>query len=158
MNIRHCIAIFSLFGSTAFISGCGPADAIPVSAMWTVNGQKYTSFNTTVTGTLFESDCDDNNKLWVYLGSIPTSSTTMKAVAYNVTAQGPQLNSNEVCIDIAHGAGSDYLTTGTGSTDVSVDVTDGKVTIDFENISFRHVDGNANVLDTAMITGYIHQL
>jgi len=115
-------------------------------------GDSFVTANSSINGTQIESDCDNNNKMWIVLGAMPTANGEMKIVNYNKTS----LASDELRIDIAHGS-DDYLTTGSDSAKATITMDNGKVNIDFANVRFQRYTTNGPANDSTTISGYLDQ-
>ena len=124
------------------------------SAYWKyASGDEYTTTSGTFNGTQIESDCNDNNKMWITLGSLPTADRLMRIVNYN---KG-NLDSNELRIDIAHN-NDDYLTAGNDSAMARIYIKDGRISVNFDTVVFAHYTGSGPSGDSTRISGYIDQL
>ena len=115
-------------------------------------GDSFLAANSTFNGTQAESDCNDNNKMWIVLGAVPTANIEMKIVSYSKMT----LASDELKIDISHGA-DDYLSSGADSAKATVEVANGKLSINFSNVRFQKYGSMGPTGDSTTITGYLDQ-
>jgi hypothetical protein len=128
-------------------------NANPSYAEWKILGHDYVSTGETTSGTTMESDCDNNNKMWVLFGAIPTSATTLKVVSYN---SNRTLKSDEMMIDIAYGS-TDYLSTGNTADMATVTIKNGKPHIAFSGTHFLSWGANGPTTDSTTCDGYVEQ-
>ncbi len=129
---------------------CKSVDVTPVYAEWTVKGLDHiTSYHSARTGNQFESDCDNNNKMWVKIGSIPTQTNNRYVVVgFLKQSYGP----NEIGVDVAHGD-EDYLSTGKVGDSAKVYLVNGQVQMFFDSLTVVNTKTNANTT----LDGYLDE-
>lgn len=114
MNLSRLLLALSML-STILLESCAKAvknDGTLVGnahGYWSMFGTEYVSARNAWDSTTrtFETDCDGNHKIWVKFGSAPLKDTVYHVVNY-FSALGPY----DASIDVAHGQGLDYLSTG----------------------------------------------
>ncbi len=129
-----------------------------LNGTWTLNGNKYSVQSCTWDSAshILESDCDNDNKVWLLLGARPTvDGSTLKIVNY-----GKQpLAANEMTIDVAHGVGLDYLSTGYDNKTAVANVvaSSGRLIITFKGVTVRGANSSGSTNDSTSLDAALEE-
>lgn len=122
---------------------------------WTIKNQQFVSQHTTVGDKTAETECTADHKIWLTFGEFPNGTMDLKVVPYTKQNLAP----NEVKIDVAHGVGLDYFSTG-GTMHVEF-VSYPEYTDDFLYVTFSSLlmqgwgATGPNAGDTASLNGFL---
>ena len=165
MNISRLLLSVALLSGAVVMSssGCNPDDPSinPITTKYNVNNDTLTTTSDVIrSDSTFESDCQNNNKIFVIVSSkINSAIGPLVVVNYNQTTP---LAANQIKIDIADGVSTDYLSTGdttnpSGTLPVTAYYsTDLRVfTLSFNNVPLRQYGSNGPGTTVIRSSGFL---
>ncbi len=154
MQLRNACLLLAIIICLGACKGkdLNPLSPITTQAEWDVNGEHYKGSNLALSDNSMESTSSAGyNSLNVRIGAKLTTTTSLKVVAYTLGT----LQANELCMNVEHGKDQHYYSTGNDNKTITVTVTNGNYSIEFDKISLRHYTGNTVQNDSTTTTGYM---